>query len=399
MTNALSKQNDRTNRPRHTERLVLTCLRRVGAASKPDLARQVSLTPQAIHGIVDGLLNTGLVEAGGRRGGMVGHPSTLYSIRPSGAYAIGVEIGARRVETTLINFAAQMVYRGQGVYPNLDATNVAEAAATAFDSVLVHARASGIDQARIIGTGIVTTTDMTKFGSPIREALATRINRDGLGMPFYLEREVVARALSMSILAATPMPPSCLLLSVGATVDGCLMQDGMVRGGTARHRNLIRFVPISSTQVVGDVVGFENLAYRLGSEPDLDLSTETFFRATQSNQTALEAWLDDSADALAMAIAAAHSFNDLGGVFIRVAPPNSIGDSVVERVRQRLLLRSKNGIDYPPVYRDQGATGSAAMSAATMVLFEQFDPNGSPRSPVGSVAFVVKAKRNKSQEI
>lgn len=358
--------------PRNNERLVLACLRYAGRASKPELARQVALTPQAVHGIVDGLIDAGLVEAGGRREGAVGYPSTLYSIKSDGAYAIGIEFGVRKLEAVLVNLAGQMVYRGQVIDAEL---NVTESVTSAIQSILVHARTADIDLSRIAGVGLVMTS-APQWGDavmPIGATLSAELSqKHGIEFPFHVERDAVAGAMAMAISSKTRLPSSYLFISVGASVDGCIVHDGMPLGGRARQANHFRHVPVSSTQTLGDIVGFDPLARRLGTTADLSGSTETFFRKTQAHPAALAEWLDDSADALATAIASAHAFNDLGGVFIRIAPPNAIGDLIVEGIRQKLRERAASGIAYPTIHREHYSAASSAMCAATMVLVDRY---------------------------
>src|SRR3954447_16866132 len=86
----MSRKGSNSVQIRHyNERVVLEALRRLGEASKADLARSANLTPQAVAGIVGALVDAGLVEQRGKRAGQVGQPSTMYSVAPDGAFSIG----------------------------------------------------------------------------------------------------------------------------------------------------------------------------------------------------------------------------------------------------------------------------------------------------------------------
>src|SRR5260370_35601359 len=67
---------------RYNERVVLEALRRLGKASKAELARSANLTPQAVATIVDYLAEIGLVGLEGKRAGQVGQASVLYGPAP-----------------------------------------------------------------------------------------------------------------------------------------------------------------------------------------------------------------------------------------------------------------------------------------------------------------------------
>jgi predicted NBD/HSP70 family sugar kinase len=357
--------------PRQNERRLITCLRRMGPASKPDLARSVALTPQAVHGIVDSLVEAGLVEAGGRREGQVGHPSRLYAIKPGGAFAIGVEVGPRHIETALVNFIGQMVYRSRAVYPKLDARNVIAETLTSIEATLAHARSAGIEMARIAGAGIVTSAGASS-AEALSTALAPALQRHTrLSLPVHVERQVVAEALFLTTFSPTSLPQNCLFIALGRGVDGCLMLDGAVR---AAHQ-CFASLPISETETLGDVAGLERLEARLGTNDCLDLSTEAFFRATQANPAVFEAWLDDVAKALAMAIGAVHALHMIARVFVDIATPASVGNLLIERTADKLRTSARgNGENRLPEINRIAPPGSPALPAGTVALHALYAP-------------------------
>jgi len=92
----MTRQGSNSVQVRHyNERVVLDTIRRLGEASKAEIARQAHLTPQAIAGIVDGLVAAGYIEIKSRRSGYVGSPSQMYGLAADGAYSIGIHIGRR----------------------------------------------------------------------------------------------------------------------------------------------------------------------------------------------------------------------------------------------------------------------------------------------------------------
>ena len=324
--------------PRQNERIVLSCLRRSGLASKPDIARHISLSPQAVHGIVDGLVGAGLVEQGGVRDGKVGHPSALYAIRPGGAYGVGVEIGRNKVETALIDLTGEVVYRGQAEHRSRNGHEIAETILSATKSVLDHASRSGIEEDRITGAGIVAALgieDELALMAPL-EMLISVFRNAAITCQVLVDRHAVAETLLLASAPDTPLPANFIVVTVGATVDGCVVLDGTVKTGQLSRGSHFRQLPVSATTTLGDIVGFNILADRLGAERTLDHSTEEFFRATQDNPHVLERWLEETADALHMAIGAAHALHDLQQVYLKIAPPVSVGSVIAERIKARL---------------------------------------------------------------
>src|SRR3712207_3062520 len=75
------------------ERVILTLLRRLGTASKADLARHARLTQNTAGQIVRELEGQRLVRSEGKRSGARGQPATILRLDPQGAYSVGVKLG------------------------------------------------------------------------------------------------------------------------------------------------------------------------------------------------------------------------------------------------------------------------------------------------------------------
>ena len=97
----------------YNERVILTALRRMGEASKADLARRVNLTQNAAGQIVKGLEQQRLICTAGKRTGLRGQPATLMSLDPDGAYAIGIEIGRLSSDSVLMDFSGRVLVARQ----------------------------------------------------------------------------------------------------------------------------------------------------------------------------------------------------------------------------------------------------------------------------------------------
>jgi predicted ArsR family transcriptional regulator len=79
----------------YNERVILTLLRRLGEASKADLARHARLTNNTAGQIVRDLEEQRLVRTDGKRAGARGQPATILRLDPHGAYSIGFKLGRR----------------------------------------------------------------------------------------------------------------------------------------------------------------------------------------------------------------------------------------------------------------------------------------------------------------
>lgn len=98
--------------PRYNERRVLQAIRRIGEASKADLARVTNLTNTAVGTIVSSLHRQQLLQVTGKRHeGQRGQPATLYRLEPTGAYSIGVRVDRTWMQTILIDFDGTVLSR------------------------------------------------------------------------------------------------------------------------------------------------------------------------------------------------------------------------------------------------------------------------------------------------
>lgn len=381
MSASSSAANARTAR-RHNERSVLAELRRAGAASKPEIARRISLSPQAVNGIFDKLLRSGLIREGGRRGGTVGHPATLYAIRPEGAYAIGIDIGPRGIEIALIDFCGRMAWRAQSDYARPDPDSLRDALAAGLDTVQAHVRAAAIDPARIVGIGVSEPAVLQAEAVPRgrdRLSLAELLPAAG-ELPLHLERAAVVGALSLSMLAEEPLPDSYLYLAIGEAVEACLVLDAEVRRGAHERAGAFGAIPVPvggsggagapAFLPLGEVASFAALRRSLAESGFQAAGTDDFYAAMHERPAAMKRWIAAAADAVLHGAQAVQAVLDLDAVVLRVDPPNAIGEAIAARLRAGFAASGAA----PAIRIDRPPTGSLASAAAAVALHHHFFP-------------------------
>ena len=107
--NSTGQGSNSANLRQFHERVVLAALRRLGQASKAELARYAKLTENTVGLIVRDLQEQQLVQVDGRRFGARGQPATLLSINGEGAHAIGVKIGRRSLDGVVVDFRGRVL--------------------------------------------------------------------------------------------------------------------------------------------------------------------------------------------------------------------------------------------------------------------------------------------------
>lgn len=369
--------------------MILAEIRKLGAASRPEIARRVALTPQAANGIFGELMDAGLIREGGKRGGSVGHPSTLYAISSAGAYAIGIKIGPRDLEATLVNFHGQMVYRAVTEFAESNGAAMGSAVAAGIEAVLSYARGGDIDLDRIVGMGIIGPEGPDGihdgYGGPPSgvkwwdEAAFTGALPEGLDIPIYFERLAVAGALSMAMLSNMPLPPSYLYVTVGEIIDSCLVIEGEVRRGDHWRAGRFGAMPVGAgvgraVATLGEVVTYAALRSRLAEKGFHAAGAEGLYRALHEHPGIVERWSGEAGDALFVGLQAIQACLDLGCVCLCIDPPNAVGDRLLERVRSGLERLPGLGLAVPTLQRDYPLRGSLAVGAAIVALHERFAP-------------------------
>ena len=91
----------------YNERVVLQAVRLHGAVPGAEIARLTGLTAQTVSMITKSLIDDGYLRKGAPVRGKVGQPSVPLSLDPDGAFAIGIKVGRRRLDTVLVDFSGK----------------------------------------------------------------------------------------------------------------------------------------------------------------------------------------------------------------------------------------------------------------------------------------------------
>jgi len=389
-TMAGTKATDARRVRRHNELSILSVLRNSGSASRPEIARRVALTPQAVNGIFEYLLDLRLVTEDGKRVGAVGPPSIVYSLCSSGAYAIGLEFGPDSLETALVNFKGQMIYRVQTGYDNPEPEMVRSAVEASLQSLKNHMRQSDMDIERIVAIGIIepafvrNSYKSTGAGTDCRQLWENcrieKIIPDWLGVPVFVESGAIVGAVSMKSLVQNQVPGSYLYLSIGHSIESCLVLNNKIHRGENNRAGSIEAVPISlgtNSQItmVGDVATFSVLQKRLMQAGKIDAAAVDFYQAMHQSPEIVEKWIGETSDAIFIGIMATQAISDIEAVYLLVDPPNMIGTAIAERVNAGFEALGHDLVSTPVLHLSHSSEIKPAVGAACMALHEHFSPN------------------------
>ena len=385
------------------ERVILTALRRLGEASKADLARQVNLTQNTTGQIVRDLEHQHLVTMTGKRTGLRGQPATLLRLDPEGAYSIGIKLGRRTTSALLVDFGGRVLKsrRHERAFPLPDA-----ALSIVRDDVVAMRRAiPEAGRARLAGIGLAMPHNL---GSWRRELdipaetcaawnsfdLAARL-RDTLDVPVFVENDGTATAVAELFQGHGRELDDFAVVYLGTAIGGGVVLGGRYRRGATGNAGDIGLMPVPPSRLASAPRPHPKSHPKSHHASDILLtraSVSSLIRHLRANNVAIAAnrdlehavaghaglvseWLEDCADALVGPLLAIASLLDLQAIVIDGNLPRSLIEWLVARLRT-LLTESVPEARGPPSLL-VGSIGSeaAAIGAAILPLHSNFGPD------------------------
>ena len=366
------------------ERLVLSLVRQHGALAKSDIARITGLSAQTVSVIMRALEQDGLLQRGAPVRGKIGQPSVPMSLAPRGAFFLGLKIGRRSADLTLVDFLGGVLATRRQVYryPTPDA--VVAFVAEALPPMTATLPAS--QRNRIGGLGVAMPFQLWNWvqalGAPQAEMDAWR-DRDiqaelaGLtGMPVYVQNDATSACGAELVFGTGDRPKDFLYFYVGTFIGGGLVLNGQLFLGRTGNAAGVGPLPVPGPdgrmQRLLDVASLSVLARAMetAGEP-----TDHLWESPdlwQVSEPVLSAWTDAAAEGMAAAILSAAALLELEAALIDGWMPLSLRAELTRRTRAALLRLDLSGVT-PPMVRE-GSMGAQARSlgAAAIPLSQRY---------------------------
>ena len=376
----------------YNERVILTLLRRLGEASKADLARHARLTNNTAGQIVRELEEQRLVRVGGKRTGRRGQPATILRLNPEGAYSIGFKLGRRSLDALLVDFAGRVIERRrlERAFPM-----PGEAVAFACESVAGLRRlVEGEAGTRLAGLGVAMPYNLGSWQRELdipqtayrvwnefdlREALAR-----GTGLDVFCENDGTAAAVAELFHGQDRSLDDFLYLFVGAALGGGVVLSGDYRRGVNANAGDIGLMPTgpSGLGVAPPGDGRPEIALTRASVNslirhlrDTGAAVETRDQLEELIETghpAVTAWLDDAAAALVVPVLSAVRVLDVQAVVVDGTLPRPALDQLIARLAIGLAEASPESREPPRLVRGTVGREAPAIGAAILPLHLNF---------------------------
>lgn len=377
------------------ERMVLSALRRLGEASKADLARHVNLTQNTAGQIVRDLERQSLVRESGKRAGLRGQPATLLRLDPGGAYGIGVKLGRRTLDGLLVDFDGRVLKarrQERDLPPPEEALRLVRDHVSALRRAVPPSRRD-----RIAGIGFATPYDL---GSWRREldlpadlaAAWTAFDLDAalramFDVPVSVENDGTAVAVAELFAGHGRELDDFAVVFIGAAVGGGLVLGGQCRHGVSGNAGDIGLMPVPpshlstaprperGSDILLNRASVNALArhLRLNGVPvatNLDLED-----AIPAHPALVDEWLEDCAEALVNPLLSISSLLDLQAIVVDGNLPRTLVERLVERLRALLGENAPEARRPPALRLGTGGRDAAAVGAALLPLHSSYGPD------------------------
>ncbi len=379
----------------YNERVILTLLRRLGEASKADLARHARLTNNTAGQIVRDLEEQHLVRVGGKRMGARGQPATILLLNPEGAYSIGFKLGRRSMDALLVDFAGRVIERRrlERAFPMPE-----EAVAFASESVAGLRRlVDGRGRTRIAGLGVAMPYNLGSWQRELDIPLAAyrRWNEfdlgaalaDTTGLEVFCENDGTAAAVAELFQGQDRSLDDFLYVFVGAALGGGVVLAGDYRRGVHANAGDIGLMPtgpsrLSSApapdgrpEIALTRASVNALIRHLRASGQSVESREQFDALLERGHPAVAEWLADAADALVLPLLSAARVLDVAAVVVDGTLPRNLLDQLIAALAHALAAASPESREPPRLARGTVGRDAPAIGAAILPLHLNFSSN------------------------
>ncbi|WP_439872971.1 ROK family transcriptional regulator [Rhizobium leguminosarum] len=368
----------------YNERLVLSLVRLYGALSKADIARRSGLSAQTVSVIMRVLEKEGLLSRGEPVRGRVGQPSIPMHINPDAVYSFGVKIGRRSVDLVLMDFVGRirMQLHRTYAYPLPD-----EILAFVTSGIReLEDRLDDKQRGRIAGLGIAAPFELWNWaeevGAPpgamevwrdvdLQADIAARVSH-----PVFMQNDATSACGAELVFGVGPSYPDFVYFFIGSFIGGGIVLNSAIFSGRTGTAGAIGPLPVRGKNgetmqllEIASIFVLENMLRERGIDPEpLWYSADGWVDFGEP----MEAWIQDSAKALAQAIVAAASIVDFSAAVIDGGFPDWVRSRVVQATIDEAAKLDLQGVVMPEIIEGAVGAQARAIGGASLPIFARY---------------------------
>lgn len=363
----------------YNERLLLSLVRRFGPLSKIEVARLTGLSVQSTSAIMNRLQVDGLLKREAPLRGRVGQPTVPMSLDSEGAYALGLKIGRRSCDLVMVDFRGQVRRRAHRTFafptPAMVLDFVRQEQPTVIEPL------SEAQRRRIVGLGVAAPFQIwtweAEIGAPSgsmadwREFDAAREIAAVCPYPVTLCNDATAACAAEHFFGKNWRFRDFLYFFVGAFIGGGLVLDGSLKVGRTGNAGAVGSMPVArpggatASQLVAcaSIYQLEAQLAKAGIEASSIWETPDAWAAFGAP---LDAWIDETAEALAYASVAALSVVDFEAIVVDGEMPTSVRARIAARTAEAFKGLDRRGLS--EVEFAEGTIGADAVAIGGAAL-------------------------------
>ncbi|MBY5612622.1 ROK family transcriptional regulator [Rhizobium leguminosarum] len=368
----------------YNERLVLSLVRLYGALSKADIARRSGLSAQTVSVIMRVLEKEGLLSRGEPVRGRVGQPSIPMHLNPDAVYSFGLKMGRRSADLVLMDFVGRirMQLHKTYAYPLPD-----EILAFVTSGIReLEERLDDKQRGRIAGLGIAAPFELWNWaeevGAPagamevwreidLQADIAARVSH-----PVFMQNDATSACGAELVFGVGPSYPDFVYFFIGSFIGGGIVLNSAIFSGRTGTAGAIGPLPVRGKNgetkqllEIASIFVLENMLRERGIDPEpLWYSADHWVDFGEP----MEAWIQDSAKALAQAIVAAASIVDFSAAVIDGGFPSWVRSRVVQATIDEAAKLDLQGVVMPEIIEGAVGAQARAIGGASLPIFARY---------------------------
>lgn len=368
----------------YNERLVLSLVRLYGALSKADIARRSGLSAQTVSVIMRVLEKEGLLSRGDPVRGRVGQPSIPMHLNPNAVYSFGLKMGRRSADLVLMDFVGRirMQLHRTYSYPLPD-----EILAFVTSGIReLEERLDDKQRGRIAGLGIAAPFELWNWaeevGAPagamevwreidLQADIAARVSH-----PVFMQNDATSACGAELVFGVGPSYPDFVYFFIGSFIGGGIVLNSAIFSGRTGTAGAIGPLPVRGKDgetkqllEIASIFVLENMLRERGIDPEpLWYSADGWVDFGEP----MEAWIQDSAKALAQAIVAAASIVDFSAAVIDGGFPDWVRSRVVQATIDEAAKLDLQGVVMPEIIEGAVGAQARAIGGASLPIFARY---------------------------
>lgn len=360
------------------ERLVLALVRQHGALAKSDLARMTGLSAQTMSVIMRALEKDSLLLRGAPVRGRIGQPSVPMMLNPDGAFFLGLKIGRRSADLTLIDFLGQVRASERHIYRYPTVAGLMEFVTRAHGKVMKTLPADL--RGRVASLGVAMPFRMWEWvqviGAPEaamaewRDSNLQTLLEELTGVPVLIQNDASSACGGELFFGKGERPKNFLYFFFGTFIGGGLVMGGQLFLGTTGNAAGVGSMPIPGADGgMRSLIAAASLQSLADAMEAAGESADHLWEQAEEwhvSPAVLDRWLDDVATGLAWATLSATALLELEAVMIDGWMPAAIRARIAAGVTQALGRLETAGVVLPEVR--EGTIGAYARSLGAAAI-------------------------------